>query len=328
MSLIFCDSFDHYAAADMLKKWTSVGGTMVVGTTYGRFGGKGLYLNFGSSANYAKKVFPATYSTLYVGFGCYLPSLSSATPSFVLFQETNTTHVGVHLEDETGKIYVTRGATSLGKTPGQVISAGVWFHMQVKVYIHDSNGSVDVLINGVNVLSLSNVDTSNGGTSKINAIRLQGRDYIDDLWVDDAEYLGDCRIECLYPSAVGDTTEWTPSTGDNYACVDEVTPNSDTDYVFSETADQIDTYTFSDLVLSTGLIKGIQLSAYARKDDAGSRNIALISRPGSVNRIGASQAIADTYNYYREIWDLNPDTSLEWLLSEINAAKFGVKLVS
>lgn len=325
MALIFCDSFDHYLVADVLSKWTASAANSI-GPTYGRNGTNGVFLN--ASSNYLTKFLPSTYTTLYAGFAYYCPYITAGPLPIIQFMETSTVHVGIYVEDETGKIYATRNTTKIGITTNQVIHSGVWCHIQVKVYIHDSAGTVDVLVNSVNVLSLTGQDTLNGGAGVINTIKIFGKAYFDDFWSDDSEYLGDCRIECLFPSAAGDTTAWTPSAGANYECVDEAAPDSDTSYVSSSTADQVDTYTFGNLVTTAGTVKGVQVSAFARKDDAGSRNIALVARPGSTDRPGGSQAVADTYNYYRQLWEVNPDTSAAWSIAEVNAAKFGIKLVS
>jgi len=52
---------------------------------------------------------------------------------------------------------------------------------------------------------------------------------IDNLIVDNAGWIGQTRIQGLAVSGAGTTTQFDPSTGSNYECVNEV-PYSDTDY--------------------------------------------------------------------------------------------------
>lgn len=328
MTLLFCDSFDHYSTSEIINKWYT-GGCQIEAAS-GRNGTAALRND--SISSYVYKSLSSSYDTLYVGFAVKPAAIDGSDRAFIRFYEGSTLHTDIRVEALSGKIKATRNGTQLGISTNQVIFADTWVHLQVKVYIHDSAGTVDVLANGVNVLSISGVDTQNGGTGVINRVALYGITdsyaYFDDFWLDDSEFLGDCRIECLFPSGAGATTAWTASSGNNYECVDEATPNSDTDYVSSSTADQIDTYAFGNLATTAGAVKGVQVSAFARKDDAGSRNIALVARPGSTDRAGDTQALSDSYTYYSQIWETNPDTSAVWTISEVNASEFGVKLVS
>lgn len=331
MGVVLMDSFDGYATAQIANKWTYATASVAIQASGGRNGTNGLRLP--GNSHYVYEELPSSYNTIYMGFAMKADNITFGGRAFLALYEGSTLHVDFRMADDTGKIYATRNGTTLGTTTNQVIYPNTWAHIQVKVYIHDSAGTIDVLVNGVNVLSLSGIDTKNDGTGVINCVRLSfgpwsASTYFDDVWVSDSELLGDCRIECILPSGSGATTQWDASAGNNYECVDENTPNSDTDYVSTATADEIDTYAFSNLTTTAGTVKGVQVSAFARKDDAGSRSIALVSRPGSTDRVGDTKALADSYNYYSQILDENPDTEAAWTISEVNASEFGVKLVS
>lgn len=329
MSLVFMDGFGHYSTSQLVNKWTQLNGA-TIGSNYNRRGGPGLLLN--DDTHYLQKTLSAYYSTLYAGFAFKIASFTNNGRLLFGLYETGTLHTDIRTVTNTGQIYATRNGTSLG-TSTFALQANVWYHCQVKITIHDSAGAVEVKINGVTVLNLTGVDTRNGGGGTANQIRFGGAydggaTYICDFWLDDSEYLGDCRIETLLPSAAGAATQWDASAGNNYECVDESSPNSDTDYVSTDTANEIDTYTFGDLTPSSGTVKGVQANVWARKDDAGERSIALLARPGSTDRVGDSKALGDSYNYYQQIWGTNPDTSNPWAISEVNASEFGVKLVA
>ena len=56
----------------------------------------------------------------------------------------------------------------------------------------------------------------------------------------------------------------------------------------SATAGQTDTYAFGNLTTTSGTVFAVQASAVIRKDDAGTRSLALVARPGATDRLGAT----------------------------------------
>jgi len=71
--------------------------------------------------------------------------------------------------------------------------------------------------------------------------------------------------EILFPSANGDTIEWTPSTGSNYACIDDIEDYSD--YVSVSTANKKDFFEFTNTAqVATGSKSKLRLYVSARKD--------------------------------------------------------------
>ena len=193
-------------------------------------------------------------------------------------------------------------------------------------------------VNGNSVLSGGPTDTKYQGSSGANQVWLQSLvnstySYFEDFYVcDDVgsianSLLGDCRVELQLPDGAGNSTDWTPSTGSNYQCVDETAPNSDTDYVSNRTAGDHDSYTFDDIVTVDGEIYAVQTNMFARKNDAGTRQIkSLIRSGGSDYATGTTHTLIDSYKYYPDIYEHDPDTSSAWTISGVNAAEFGPKL--
>jgi hypothetical protein len=220
---------------------------------------------------------------------------------------------------------------------------GTWYYIEIKVVIHDTAGSVELRINGATVASASGVDTRNGGTGVVNGFQFgaghggssqRTNANFCDLYVCDGSgainnsFLGDCKVECLFPNGAGAETQWTPSAGSNYQNVDETPPNDDTDYNKSNTVDQVDTYAMTDLASTTGLIYGVQYLDYVRKDNAGSRHIAPVARIGGTDYAGADASLGDSYVYTREIHELSPATAAAFTISEVNAMEFGLKVTA
>jgi hypothetical protein len=220
---------------------------------------------------------------------------------------------------------------------------GVWYYFEIKATINDSTGSVVVKVNGVEKLNVTSIDTrATSAAAEINRIQLGATDggygstpqAFDDFYLCDTtgtannDFLGDVRVQSIFPSGAGATTQWTPSAGSNYQCVDDTAPNSDTDYVSETSAGDKDTYAFGNVTPTSGTVKGVQIMAYHRKDDAGSRSIAPVYRPTSTDYDGTTVSVLDSYTYLREVSEINPDGTSAWTISDVNGAEFGIKLVS
>ena len=355
MALIFIDSFDHYATADLSRKWTSVIGAPTVGA-YGRNGTSGLRCNPASSGagDGAFIGFDAAASGL-IGFAIYA-SLAESLPFLAAFDGGNNgTQFGLRLATD-GSITAYRcsssygggayplddtSATVLGTSAGGVIQEDVWHYLECQATIHDTTGAIEVRVDGVAVLTLANVDNKRTATAQLTSWYLGSRkgasanriDF-DDVYVADTtggvndDFLGDVRVDAHLPNGAGSTTAWTASAGNNYACVDEAAPNDDTDYVSTDTINNVDTYAFPNLANAGGAIQGLQVLACCLKEDAGACSLAPVVRPVATDRVGTTAAIGTTYAYHvRECYDVSPETGIAWTEDEFNASEFGVKKI-
>lgn len=332
MAVLFMDGFDTYPTADIYKngRWSyKTGGDVNIGNWNYRTGGYCVYIDNGG----LHKTLASNYSTLAVG--AYMrQELSQYGPSsfrFFGFYDGSSLQVDLN-RDADGGISAYRNGTLLATTTQKgIIMHAVPFHLQVKAVFSDTAGSLEVRINDRAVMTLTNIDNVATANASASGVRLVGsyanRVFFDDLWVDDSGFLGDCKVHTLMPSAAGETTSWTPSASSNYDCVNELQQNGDTDYVFSATANQIDTYAYGDLVPATGTVYAVVSRLVARKDDAGNRTVAPVIRPGSTDIVGDGVYLSDVYTPYEKIYLQNPETLQPWTIAEVNATQFGIKLV-
>ncbi len=339
MAIIFCDGFDHYATADLLKKWTAqvIGNScsITIDNAVKRTGTGSLRiyaLQTGTVRHsaYIQKNLGANFSTLIVGCGLKVNNISTAY-NWINFLLGTTLQVSVRLNGS-GLIGIYRNTTLLATTPSAFSANGEQVYIEIKVVVHDTLGSVQIKKNGLDWYTLANVDTNNSGGA-VNTIEFgcysdwdSATMNVDDLYVDDADFLGEIRIDTIFPAGAGATTQWDPLSGANYENVDETTPDYDTTYVSSNTVSDIDTYTFGNMAVP-GTIKGIQVNILGRKDDAGSRDIATVVRPAGTDRIGTTIPLGDDYVYKTAVYATNPDTSAAWTMAEVNGAEFGIKLI-
>jgi len=319
MGLRYCDGFDHYDTPTEAG-WT--GGAIT--TSNPRTGSRGFlpwgpfYLTLDAQA------------TWIVGFA-YRPVVSGDY-DVVGFYDAGTVQLTLYYNTDR-TLSVKRGSTVLG-TSVVALTLNAYQYVEFKATIHNSTGAYEVRLNSVNILSGSGADTQNTGNATANQLMANSpfNNYtFDDMYLCDGtgssnnDFLGDVKVTTLYPSGAGNSTQWTPSAGSNYQCVDESQANGDTDYVSSATATQRDTYAYGDLTGSP-TVHAVCLAMHARKDDAGARQIKPVVRHSSTDYDGTAISLATSYANHRQYYDVNPGTSVAWTASDVNGAEFGVKL--
>ena len=346
MALIFADSFQHLATADLLTKYTSKVGAPVISAAAGRRGTGGLLCPDNNYvATSLSKTLPSSQATLCLGFSFKPSSVSyNATKSIASFTDSATPQCSLVMNAD-GTLSVTRGtgaATVLGTTT-YTMSAGTTYYIEWKVTFHDTTGTAEIRVNGASVLSLTSIDTKGTANASANGFMI-GMDggatnyqtfTYSDLYVTDTigsantTFLGDVRVDAYFPNGNGNQSDFVGSDSnstDNYLLVDDATPNSDTDYVESSTATAIDSYAITNMSYTPSVIYGVQTNITAKKDDAGARSIARLIRQGGTNYVGSDAAIATSYAVYSQIDEVDPNTSSAWSKAGVDTAEFGVKV--
>jgi hypothetical protein len=344
MSLLFVDGFDHYATADITKKYTANvewASSHTIDATAGRRGGGAMKTSYEvTSYRYLSKVIPDSGTVIFgAAFGSCV-----ASATFLAFYETADCHVSFRVNAIMGiEAYRGLAGTLLGSSAGGVIQTGVGFnYAAVKAKIHDTTGTVDVEVNGVSVLSLTGLDTRNGGAGVVNDVHYLGMGngssttYVDDLYIcndsgsaPNNDFLGDVRVDTIYPTSDGNYSQFTPSTGVNhYALVDETSPNT-TDYNDGASVGDRDSYGLGNLsALSSQTVYGVQVNAAILKDDAGAKSVATFVRSSSTDSDGASAVLGTSQVYVSQVFEQDPNAAAAWTESTVNSMEAGVKVTA
>ena len=130
------------------------------------------------------------------------------------------------------------------------------------------------------------------------------------------------------PTGVGSNTDWTKVGGaSNWQSVDDIVA-TDSDYVYSTTSLEKDSYAFSNTSLVT--VDKLTLNARAQRSIAGDYTLTFFCRTaGGVEKdIGSVEVPASTvgsavWEDYEYQSDTDPHTSATWTASNINAYQFG-----
>ncbi len=307
-------------------------------TTSGRRGG--ACIEFGQQDD--ASVFVPEQDTYVVGFAMRLP-LFDTGDNYFRFSHGATNHTIMRMTAN-GAISIIGGAGSeIGVTANGVIAIDTYHYVEQKVFVHDTIGTYEIIVDGVQVLNLTGKDTRNGTETTINRINFgafgNGGPFmrIDDLYVLDTtgdppqnDFLGDCQIDLVLPNAVGATSDFTPSAGNNFENVDDATPDDDTTHNETPTDNDVDSFDYPSIPAITGGSTVICVKAVAcvKKTESGLARMQLLTRPVATDIPGGVTHVLSTdYLYKTEYWDENPEVSAAWTDATFNAAEFGYKKV-
>lgn len=356
MTLLFVDGCDHWVASSgapatkyssysgpSLEPGSSTGGF----TPNGRNGTKGIGVRSGGAGNASsvtKNLAPAQeHATLILGFAIELnPSLPTASRGLVAFRSDAgaTYHVQLCINPG-GLLSVRRGdeaGTLLGTEATPSFPVPATFHyVEMKALLSDTVGTVEVRVDGraTPVINLTNQDTKNAGTKAVfDGVIFGGGGGsfdMDDIYICNGagainnDFLGDVRIDTLFPNGEGSNSGLSLSTGAVHSALVDENPQNTTDYVFSATNGSKDTWAYANTVVP-GTIKGAQIGTYAQKSDVSAKSFRPVVRHAGTDYGGADVALGVGFVYYFQVYETNPGTGAAWTTANIDAAEFGVEV--
>lgn len=342
MALRFIDGFDHYTTRDqfMYKYNDAASSSYVATSSSGRRTGSYAARIYTSSGYISKTI--DDQSTWIVGAAIKLGAIPSGAGTLFQFRDATGTTQACLVVTTTGSLALYRGGSSgsLLASSSNALTEGVWNYIEAKLTIADSGGSFEVRVNGETWASYTGDTKYSSSYDTANTIRFNGFPavvyvYYDDLYICDGtgtvdnDFLGDCRVDTIFPSAAGNAADFTPTgSTNNYENVDETSPDDATSYNASSTVDATDSFAFENLSALDSTILGVQENMIACKDDAGTRILHGLTRLDGTNYEGSDLSLSDSYLNHTQIWETNPATSAAWTEAEINAAEFGYKVES
>ncbi len=322
-NVVFTDSYDHYSYADMGKKYVTTPSSSASFVT----GRNGNAFSVGSFNSASFNI--AATQTVYFEAAMKWSSVTAVSTAIIFRDGSAVTHLDLRTTAG-AELQITRNGTVLATTSGLGLLNNTWYHVGFYGLIDDTTGAYELRIDGMTKLSATNVDTRNAGTASVATIFLNsnasGDTIFDDLVVSTDGFCGDCVVKAIFPNGVGNYSQWTPSTGLGWQCVDEAAMNSDTDYVSSATPGQRNSYDFASV--GTGTIKAVQQVTTCRKDDTGSRTIKQFARISGTDYDGTAASVSGSYVMQRRVMSVNPATGTAWTGAQVDASEFGAKLES
>lgn len=351
MSLVWAESFDYYGDGStgnggrdymLAGNWAAFSagnGTLpAISNEQARTGTyslKFVYNDLATDSPAARRVLGTAHIVIAASMGWYFPALPIANKGwgFEFRNNVNDAIAFLAIESDGAIGLYTGSARTLIASSDPVITTSSWQHVEAKLIIDDIVGSVEVRVNNVVVLNITDIDLGTLGATQISFGMPAGETgsslnaYLDDvvIWNDDGtvnvDFMGPVRVETLWASADTAQADFTP-TGDTdgFDCIDNQTPDADTTYLLATAAADRSEFNITDTPPETSDIKGVFIPTMAKLGAAGTGNLVTSLVSGGVASDGPDQVLTSAYTYWHGVHELDPNTAALWTKTGLDAA--------
>lgn len=324
------------AVVGLAQKWDVCSGDSNFTVRAGRVSGQSVRV--GTAAPVLGKFVPNN-DTFIAGFGFYQDSLAGGPSQILKFYDGVIVQGTLEIQTNGLWKYYRVTGNLLGTSSGSAITTGVWSYIEIKVKIHSSTGTVDIWVDGANVLSLTGQNTNGSGTTQINRVQFTGSQntndhtQLDDIYILDNTgsfnnaVLGPRVVKMIVPASDAGTNQYTPDSGSTH--YDRLTENPQDSTTYLESTVSDDRELFGMTTLNLKSVAGLQMNTVAKVTDN-----TVYSLKNSIHTGGGSptdsddtaQTVADS-NYLTQsrVVETNPETSALWNQTQVNGAQFGFK---
>jgi len=251
----------------------------------------------------------------------------------------NVVRIGPIIEfDPEGNILIKRTEALGGRNETVAISNASrftmwgWIYVTYEFHVGDAGADyIKVWINGELVIDVS------GTTLNFNGAITEGQSLgygwsCDDLWIknDTDTIQPEVKILALFPNAAGADSECTPvGEATNYMNVDEHQQDFDSTYNLVDTGEK-DSFNMQPITdqVSAGVVHALVARFFVKGDVGNTEQLRPYVISGGTKYNGTAQNVVEgRYTYIQEIWETNPDTSIAWTVSELDAVQIGYEAV-
>jgi len=245
-------------------------------------------------------------------------------------------------------------ADNSGDPDFHALQYNTWHWIEFRVLITDTVGEIELRVDGEVWYSETELDTKPGTPSTIDEINFatngeepitsggHGAIYrIADVYVvspggggNETGFLFPWMVDTLYPNADTAEADFTPEGGGTN--VAEINDNPQHDYDSSQnesnTATHKDRFTVTGSVPEDafGRVMAVQVVAMAKDTlDTGIRTARVVVFENATEGVGTTLTMTESeYQALFHVFEDNPDTSLAWLMADVEAAEIGYEIVS
>ncbi len=203
--------------------------------------------------------------------------------------------------------------------------------VDIHIKIADTGGIFEVYRDGVLDMTLAGVTTDTLRTSATELGRIVCRSFglahndYSGMIIGNEDTRG-YRLNQALPNGAGATTGWTGA----YTTVDE-TGFNDADSASTGTLNALSTFAFpaahADFNTGAWTVRAVAVGFRGVAPHDGSLDIAGVVRTASTDYASAGLDVPPAYRGMTAIWDVNPNTGVDWLFADASAAQVGVKAV-
>jgi hypothetical protein len=339
MAILFMEGFDAFNSQSELNADSRI--LASISSIASGFGGSGNSIDLEANAHQLILSFSsASSNTVWAQFYYRVYDAPAAETSFFRIKHADGTNPVYLRTNALGDIIAYNGNVTNLATVSGAINLDTWHFIEIETLIHSSAGTLVVKVDNSEIINLSGVNTL-GISPSATASYIQfvsasdfGSlvDHVvagDNTGSDMTTTSGPAIIELLTPNGAGNSTDWTPSAGSNFENVDDnADPDDDTTYNSSSTATDKDTFTCSDLTATSGTVYAVQVGHAARRENGGVREMRNVIRSSATEATGATRLAPIAYGYRQDIFENDPNGSIDWTVTSVNAIEIGYELVT
>ncbi|MCO5157881.1 MAG: hypothetical protein M9945_14225 [Aquamicrobium sp.] len=351
MALLWMDGFDTYGshgqdATDVVSAsgYVNVNGLTAENTTRT---GRGLCMRMSSGAavyqgTRCRRAF-VTRDEIVIGFAINAPRNDFGCLGNILYDDrmgTIRSQISLWLNGQ-GGITILRGDNQqfLAASGPNIMFAKVWHYVEVK---YKPGSHIIVRLDGATVLTAAG-GKHNDAPNSVNMFQFQQlsgefslNDWnkrFDDLYICDTtgalfnDFCGDVVIHALTPMQDAGPNQMVAYGGglSNYTAVDDIPPDGDLSYIYSNTLGQVDMFDLDALPANIIDVLAVSVHARARKDAAGTSNIKLKCRYLSDTATSPPMTLTTVYTNKHHVFETAPDGG-GWNRAKANAIHIGVEI--
>ena len=190
--------------------------------------------------------------------------------------------------------------------------------------VNSATGSLYLYVAGTKRIEGTGIDLSH--ITAIDKLRFYGSTFgprSSQFIVADEPTIG-WRLMTAYPSGAGANSAWSGT----YTSIDEVR-YSDADFIFSDNAGDVSTYTVTTVGSLTGYeVRAVGVGVRAKKGASGPTQMQIAIRAGGTDDFSSTVALDVGYAAYFNAWEQNPTTVADWLNADISSLQVGVKAIA
>lgn len=323
------EGFDTFSISQVTRRYpfsvTTGASSMVTGRNSV---GQALNLNADSQFVTAPVVSRAEY---FGGFDFQVAAFSGGSTDLIqMYSAPSGSFIGSFGVATGGVITSTWGNSSSG-----AIFLNTWANLQFHIIISGTVGVVLVKIDGNIVINLTSQNT---GTTNIGAFLFLGGNSqshtYDNFWIMNTSGThsngfptGSMIVQTSYPTSDGTYTDWAPKSGStHYTQVNQTTADDDTTYNFDTSIGDKDTYNQGGVTGPISQVHAVMIGAVVKKDNIGAKKVRLLAKSGSTLQESPDIMVPASYTSETMLLLDDPNTSSEWLSTDVNSVEIGVKV--
>ena len=347
-NLLLVEGFDYLDAASGLGagKWTQWRDDYTAATIVtGRHGGKALRFVTTYDDIILSKDMPPGMTKFMMGFAIRCRTESPTNQRFFSCLTNHT--MGYQAIDlwmgSDRRIELYRYDYNKAATAAIQLPLNGWVYVEIEAHL-SATGYMKAYIDGTLVADTGEVDTRPGSSATAITRLIWGSQAwrqdidIDDLYISDmtAEAtptaMGPSRITLVTPTGTDTNVGFAPGGGaaNVVAAVAGTAPAGDSTYAEADNIDDTLLVTSTDTLPSEiTTVRGVALTSRQSKTDGASRSLTHVMKVGGVEYEAFDPILlTESVNMVQTIFELNPASTAEWDISEVNDAAFGVKVTA